>query len=271
VSSLWQTRRARAVYLLGETTHAEEILGFYAGLTEAQERVADGVPATDWLKLVRGSAEDVPWLRVKEISLDGLAFPFRDFLSSIREVGTETIRAGSRALLSGEDRDRLESLCGALDDWGKVDDGAAFHTRAFLEPVVTSLAAADSRQPMDWTGKFCFACGGAPQVAVLRDLPDALGSRSLICSGCATEGRFPRFTCPSCGETDAAKLPVHTAESIDHVRIDECVTCSHYIKTIDMRKKGDCVPVVDELASVELDMWARERGLTKIRTNVLGL
>jgi FdhE protein len=271
VETLWRIRRARAVRLLDEIPHAEEILAFYVGLTEAQERVAGGVPAEDWLKLARSGAEDYPQIRVEAIPMDGLGSPFRDFLSSIAEVGTEAIKAGSQALLSGDEGDRLESLRLTLEDWGKAHHDPDFHTRAFLEPVVTSLAAADSRQPIDWTGKLCFACGGAPQVAVLRDLPDALGSRSLVCSGCATEWRFPRLTCPSCGETDAAKLPVHTAESIDHVRIDECTTCSHYIKTIDMRKKGDCAPVVDELASVELDMWARERGLTKLRINVLGL
>ncbi len=30
-------------------------------------------------------------------------------------------------------------------------------------------------------------------------------------------------------------------------------------------------PLVDALATVELDLWAREQGLTKIRANVLGL
>ena len=267
--SLWGVRRARAVHLLGQVPHAEEILAFYVGLTEIQERIADRVPVTHWSELVRSSEDDFPWLRVKEIPLDELARPFRDFLSTIDEIGTETIRAGSQALLSGEDRDRL-ALGAALECWGE-SDGTDFHTRAFIEPVVTKLAAADSRRPMDWTEKICFVCGSAPQVAVLRDLPDALGSRSLVCSGCATEWRFRRLTCPQCGETDADKLPVHTAESIDHVRIDECMTCGRYIKLIDMRIKGDCVPVVDELASLELDLWARERGLTKLRLNVLGL
>ena len=88
---------------------------------------------------------------------------------------------------------------------------------------------------------------------------------------CATEWRFRRLTCPHCGETDADKLPVHTAESIAHVRVDACTTCSRYIKTVDLRKNGTAVPLVDELAAVELDIWAQEQGLTKLRANVLGL
>ena len=88
---------------------------------------------------------------------------------------------------------------------------------------------------------------------------------------CATEWRFQRLTCPHCGETEADKLPVHTAESVAHVRVDACATCSRYIKTVDLRKRGDAVPLVDELAAVELDIWAQEQGLTKLRANVLGL
>ena len=114
-------------------------------------------------------------------------------------------------------------------------------------------------------------CGGQPQVAVLRDLPDAVGRRTLVCSTCATEWRFPRLTCPACGETDADRLPVHTTESVAHVRIDECRTCRRYLKSVDQRQQGAAVPLVDEVATVELDLWAREQGLTKIRTNVLGL
>ena len=88
---------------------------------------------------------------------------------------------------------------------------------------------------------------------------------------CATEWRFRRLTCPHCGEIEVDKLPVHTAESITHVRVDACTTCSRYIKTVDLRKRGDAVPLVDELAAVELDIWAQEQGLTKLRVNVLGL
>ena len=35
--------------------------------------------------------------------------------------------------------------------------------------------------------------------------------------------------------------------------------------------KGDAIPLVDEVATVELDLWARDRGMTKLRANVLGL
>ncbi len=283
----WSVRRARAVHLLGRVTHAEEILTFYVGLTEAQEIVADRVPLSDWSVLVRSPEGEFPRLRVERLPLDELSLPFRDFLSRVTEFGTETIKDGAQALLSQEGDRRLEPLRVAVLAWRKADDAREsaddtsgkedeghdfyFYARAFLEPVVTSIAQADSSQPTDWTQNSCFACGGPPQLAVIRDLPDAVGSRSLSCSMCATEWRFRRLTCPNCGETEADKLPVHTAESIAHVRVDACTACSRYIKTVDLRKNGTAVPLVDELAAVELDIWAQEQGLTKLLANVLGL
>ena len=213
-----------------------------------------------------------------------------DFLSRVAKFGTQTIKDSAQALLSSEDEGRLETLRVAVAAWRKADDAPGdvdqpddFHARAFLEAVVTSIVQTaqdtqgtrgthvDTHPPADWTENFCYACGGLPQVAVIRDLPDAVGSRTLSCSMCAMEWRFPRLTCPHCGETEADKLPVHTAESIAHVRVDACGTCSRYIKTVDLRKEGNAVPCVDELAAVELDIWAGEEGLTKLRTNVLGL
>ena len=274
VGSPWRVRRTRAVHLLGQTPHAEEILTFYVELTGAQESLADRVPVSDWSALVRSPEGEFPRLRMEGLPLDGLALPFRDFLSSLAGFGTETIKDGAQALLSQDDDRRLEPLRAAFSTWGKAEetvDDFYFYARAFLEPVITAIAQANSSEPTDWTQNFCFACGGPPQVAVIRDLPDALGSRSLVCSMCATEWRFRRLTCPHCGETEADKLPVHTAESITHVRVDACSTCSRYIKTVDLRKRGDAVPLVDELAAVELDIWAQEQGLTKLRANVLGL
>ena len=267
----WGVRRTRAVHLLGQTPHAEEILTFYVRLTEVQEAVAEGLPVAKWRRLVRSDDGDFPRLRVERLPLDEVIPTFNDFLSRVAKFGTETIKDGAQALISVDDERRQETLRAAVDAWRKADQRDDFYARAFLEPVVTSIAQSDSSQPTDWNENFCFACGGAPQLAVLRDLADAVGSRSLTCSMCATEWRFRRLTCPHCAENEADKLPVHTAESIAHVRVDACTTCSRYIKTVDLRKDGTAVPLVDELAAVELDIWARAQGLTKLRPNVVGL
>ena len=117
----------------------------------------------------------------------------------------------------------------------------------------------------------CPYCGAAPLAAVLRDEPEVKGRRTLLCSLCLTEWTFPRTRCPACAEERAEKRPHHVAESWPHVRLEECGSCRTYVKAIDLRETGLAVPVVDELASVELDLWAVEQGLAKLRTNLLGM
>ena len=117
----------------------------------------------------------------------------------------------------------------------------------------------------------CPYCGAAPLAAVLRDEPEIKGRRTLLCSLCLAEWTFPRTRCPACGEERAEKRPHHVSESWPHVRLEECGSCRTYIKAVDLRENGLAVPVADELASVELDLWAAEQGLSKLRTNLLGM
>ena len=110
----------------------------------------------------------------------------------------------------------------------------------------------------------------ASVVAVLREEGHG-AKRFLLCALCLHEWECLRIVCPFCGEQDFDKLPVYTAEQFSHVRIDACDRCHHYIKTIDLTKDGLAVPCVDDIASVSLDLWARERGYTRIKNNVLGI
>ena len=138
--------------------------------------------------------------------------------------------------------------------------------QAFAEQLVNgeSGAADAGSTPMR-----CPRCAALPVAAVLRE--EGHGARrSLLCALCLHEWECLRIVCPACGEQDFDKLPVYTAEQFAHVRIDACDRCQHYIKTIDLTKDGLAVPCVDDIASVSLDLWARERGYTRIKSNVLG-
>jgi len=280
--SPWRLRRARAVALLERTSHAEELLGFYVGLMELQERVAERVPVDRWVPLVREPPDSFVRLAVDRLPVREMVSHFDGFLEGVSAVGTEVIRDSARDLLEADEARRSEALHatlvagrggdgGAPERGGGGSEPADFHARAFVEPLITTLAAAVASLPPEPTRGRCFVCGALPQVSVLRDAPDAVGARSLLCSMCATEWRFPRLTCPHCGETDADRLPVHTAEAVPHVRIDTCLTCRRYIKSVDVRRDGTAVPLVDEVATVELDLWAGDQGLSKIRSNLLGL
>ncbi len=117
----------------------------------------------------------------------------------------------------------------------------------------------------------CPRCGWPPQVSVVRDERDARGRRLLVCALCGTGWPYPRVRCPSCGESKPDQLVYHSSEQLPHLRIEECKTCGAYVKAIDLRRDGAAVPLVDDIASVELDLWADQRGLWKVSRNLLGL
>ena len=96
------------------------------------------------------------------------------------------------------------------------------------------------------------------------------GKRFLVCSFCMTEWEFRRILCPNCGEEDYAKLPRYTAEGISAVRVEACESCHAYLKSVDLTVDGHAVPLVDEVATAALDVWAMENGFQKIRRNLVG-
>jgi hypothetical protein len=110
----------------------------------------------------------------------------------------------------------------------------------------------------------CPFCRQRPGTGVLRDAGQGT-RRALVCGLCFTEWSFERIACPSCGERQFDALPVYTAEQAEGVRIEGCDTCGVYLKTIDASKDGTVVPVVDDLATIPLDLWARERGYRRLR------
>jgi FdhE protein len=116
----------------------------------------------------------------------------------------------------------------------------------------------------------CPFCGEKPQVGVLRGEGDG-AKRSLICSLCSTEWEFRRLLCPGCGEENPDMLPVYTAEELSYVRIEACDTCRVYIKAVDLSRNGLAVPVVDEVATVSLNLWAEDHGYSKLQLNLLGM
>jgi FdhE protein len=105
---------------------------------------------------------------------------------------------------------------------------------------------------------------------VLRE--EGHGSRrSLVCGFCLTERPFVRGMCPECGERRFDRLAVYRSEALPSAQVDGCDTCRTYVKTIDLTRDGTAVPIVDDLATVPLDLWAREQGYHRLRPNLLRL
>ena len=161
-----------------------------------------------------------------------------------------------------------------LDDFLSATEGddtgaSLFFARVLFQPLAENLAAEQARQLAGFSGSVCPVCGARPQVAVLRPEGDG-GKRFLICSFCVTEWEFRRILCPICGEEDYQKLPRYSADDLAAVRVEACETCKYYLKSVDMTVDGLAVPLVDEIATAPLDLWAAEQGYAKIRSNIMG-
>jgi hypothetical protein len=139
----------------------------------------------------------------------------------------------------------------------------------FLQPYAEYLADHREVAIVDGTPSNCPLCGGKPIVGVLRSEGDG-AKKSLICMLCAHEWVFRRIYCPACGEEREPQMAFYWAPEIAHVRVEVCDTCHTYLKSIDLTKTGLAVPVVDELATIPLDLWAREHGYVKLQINLLG-
>lgn len=255
--SSWDKRIDRAGVLIEAYPAASELLNFYRNIARLQRSVFDD--------LNQASQTDV----------GSLARHFPQLLALVKRIGPPEL--ASRAEKLSDQPFRWDELVAAVWDAAPaqeedgLDDGETFFARALLQPFAEYLATRGQAAHANGAHEsHCPFCGRKPGLGVLRGEGDG-AKRSLICTLCATEWVFRRILCPGCGEEHRDKLPVYTAAGFEHVRVEACDECRTYIKSIDLTKNGLAVPVVDELASVPLDIWAEEHGYTKLQPNLLGM
>ena len=222
------------------------------------------------------------------------SFPLLDLRSAVDAISSEideTISVLTRpdALAPGALRDAGEDLAARaavdrrewieawLDDPALLDPRLAFWVRVAAGPILESAAGRlDPLSSERWGGRACPACGDVPQCAAIVEESGGFmqgAPRYLICGRCATWWAFPRAVCPSCGEDDSRKLGPFVSDEWDHARIDVCDTCRGYVKTFDLRKEGAgaVIPLVDDVATLALDVWAHETGLTRPAVSLAGV
>ncbi len=282
----WARRRARITKLTPAHQPAVELLTFYDRVLELQESVARAADRFDWLS--DGSTDSV--LSLDRLPLDRSVPPFQRFVHDVGAVSTDLLATVAERLVGSSSiatdvlggfvsRRPLDNVAAAL---GHPASSVEFFPRAFVQPLAEVLVAEmpageASSVPIGSDGRdaptsaTCPRCGWPPQLSLLRDGTEVRGERLLLCALCATEWVFARATCPHCRSTETDKLVYHATDLWPHVRVEECQVCRTYLKAIDLRSDGLAVPLVDELASVELDLWAEEAGLEKLQRNLLGL
>jgi FdhE protein len=257
----WDTRVKRAEELANQSGPTKELLTFYAKLLIAQRTI------DEFLRSRRG------WLP------SGL---LADDLSVVRECSSVlllTVEGNGPPPLADEARGLL-SAAGTVDElllayWQSPSD-TQFFAKAILQPYMHWLAESGEHpfdrgfESIEWR---CPFCGGLPQVSFLKikEATSESGNRDLVCATCTANWSFRRVACAYCGEERPTKLGYFHTPEYDHIRIEACDTCKHYIKGVDLTRLGFAIPLVDEVAAAALDVWCQEHGYTKIELNLVGL
>jgi formate dehydrogenase accessory protein FdhE len=271
----WDRRIRRANELVSTYPFSAEGLRFYVGVATFQKslyrqflKALSDSPKTAWDRPLRD-----------ELDLFLLLPKFPEFLSVIQQIAPAPLAQASAALAQSgpaawqhaiEDFWHGEpELAGGVDDTELVQSSDRALAWMFLQPYAEYLADHHEIGVVDGTPSTCPLCGGKPAVGVLRSEGDG-AKKSLICMLCAHEWAFRRIYCPACGEEREPQMAYYSAPEIAHVRVDVCDTCHTYLKSIDLTKTGLAVAVVDELATIPLDLWAREHGYEKLQINLLG-
>lgn len=268
--SKWDRRIERAGALEQAHPFAAEVLQFYKRMAVFQQALyAHGAETCG-----NESDKSASGLLPQHLRVTLLLPRFAEFLSTVQMCAPEPVAASARDL-SAQDRGRWEELLTSF--WRTASDFApdpgqpeGLLAWIFLQPQAEYLADRHRGIFRQENRAFCPFCFGKPAVGVLRPEGDG-AKRSLVCSMCATEWAYGRIICPACGEEAVEKLAVYTAAQFDHVRVEACDTCHRYIKTVDLTKNGHAVPVVDELATMPLNLWAQQHGYVKLQANLLGI
>lgn len=268
--SKWDQRIERAEALAEKHPFAEEVLRFYKEVATLQKLLYSSLEKI----FSEAIATSSNLLLDPDLNLDALLPEFGDFLSRVQSVAPGPIRTSTSNLRSQGStrwRELLTSTWRSSPDFqSPPEDVEALLATMFLQPFAEFVADRSTPQPGNETLAICPICKGRPLVGVLRPEGDG-AKRFLICSRCATEWAFRRIVCPACGEETVEKLAIYTAEQFAHVRVEACDTCRYYIKTVDLTMNGHAVPIVDELATIPLNLWAQEHEYVKLRTNLLGI
>jgi FdhE protein len=258
-SYLQRTRRTRE--LAAKYPFAAELLAFYARVLELQAAIADCLRSRGtW----NSSGSSSFATRVIACDAKDLLLSFAPPLAQIATA------AGPAPLADAAGKIGWTQLLDGF--WAYHEAPSAeerFFALALLQPYAERLAE-DAHTPTAAAASNCPVCGTEAVAGVLR--PEGFGARrSLLCSLCATEWDFMRGTCPACGESRPEAIGVYTSEQFDNVRVDACDACKRYLKTVDLTKNGLAVPVVDELATIPLDLWAQKNGYRKLCPNLFNM
>ena len=254
----------------------EEILDFYYKIKEEQKRIKTSLNIKPVLlkkerkKLL--TQEGFPLLQREDFPLDMEASV--TLFQSLCQIGrkanphlSEQVRKIEEAL----DQKRID-LKELLKEKNREKKADQITNELGLDQKVFIFLIQNSIQPSievtveklrnelkneTWLKGYCPMCGSLPSLSLLRE---EVGKRYLLCSYCGYEWQIDRVICPFCNNHEQDSLHYFYGEGEESYRIDLCDRCHQYIKTLDLRKMEapDCL--LEDLATLHLDLLAFQKG-----------
>jgi len=263
MSNAADARIIRAGHLASRVPAASRPLTFYVSLVDLQLALLDTYGG-----VIRPST-----LFSDSLDFEAAADALPGLLTGLKGIAPPPVAAKAHALLQESHAEWRHLVHSYWNGDRSGEPLRQFIAEALLQPFAEAVArrerVAAVSDPEPGSAD-CPVCHDKPVVAVLREAAHG-AKRSFVCGFCLTEWSAPRIGCAACGETRFEQLAVYRADEILAGRIDACETCRTYVKTIDLTKDGTAVPVVDDIATVTLDVWAREQGYQRLRPNLLRL
>jgi FdhE protein len=144
-------------------------------------------------------------------------------------------------------------------DFGLDKKVFSFLVQSSLKPSVEAgmEQVCGELDPETWLKGYCPVCGSLPSLSLLKEEG---GKRYLLCSHCSYLWRIDRLFCPFCNNREQKSLQYFCGEGDEAYRIDLCDKCCQYIKTVDYRNLEESDPVLEDLATLHLDILASQKG-----------
>ncbi len=151
----------------------------------------------------------------------------------------------------------LAALCGA--DASALEAVIALASVPFLQACNRCWATSVSPS---WLEGYCPVCGAWPAFAETRGIDR---NRFFRCSRCGGAWHARPLHCSYCGEDDHNALVSLVPEQGElNAVIEGCTSCQGYVKTFTrLQGCAPCTVMLDDLASVALDVAAVEQGYTR--------
>ncbi|MGQ9693317.1 MAG: formate dehydrogenase accessory protein FdhE [Thermodesulfobacteriota bacterium] len=218
--------------------------------------------------------EGFPYIKLADFPLDlGRAEKyFYDLLRIFNAQTPQKYEALHRILMAEKFsfRSFLNDFCNGSVEEGKISkelgpEGSLlfFFTIQTLRPFLERYAQQwqkERTQEISWIYGYCPFCGGYAGLGEIREE----GQRALYCSLCFTGWTYPRLRCPYCQNGDQEKLSYFQVEGEIDKRVDVCLLCRHYLKTVDSRERSQPVDwEVEDYLTLHLDYIAQEEGFQR--------